>query len=85
MAAAADSAEGLFASRAGRALAFGCSFTACLLAAGVLTITVLGRPGGPARATLDQDRFASLKSRRVLDRPDGGDAGQRHRGSLQVR
>ena len=45
MVAAADPAGGLFASRHGRALAFGCSFTACLLAAGALTITLLGRPG----------------------------------------
>jgi len=48
MAAAAESAEGFFASRPGRALAFGCSFLAFLLAAGALTITLLGRPGGPA-------------------------------------
>ncbi|HEX4635617.1 MAG TPA: divergent polysaccharide deacetylase family protein [Rhizomicrobium sp.] len=45
MAAAADPAEGFFASKSGRALAFGCSFTACLLAAGALTITLLGHPG----------------------------------------
>lgn len=44
MAAAADPAEGFFASGSGRALAFGCSFTACLLAAGALTITLLGHP-----------------------------------------
>jgi polysaccharide deacetylase 2 family uncharacterized protein YibQ len=48
MAAAADSAEGMLTSKAGRALAFACSFTACLLAAGVLAITLLGRPRGPA-------------------------------------
>ena len=66
MAAAADSAEGLFASRAGRALAFGCSFTACLLAAGVLTITVLGRPGGPARATLDLGGYAASKPKPAI-------------------
>lgn len=53
MAAAADPAEGVFASRPGRALAFGCSFTACLLAAGALTITLLGRPGGPAAIRLE--------------------------------
>ena len=47
MAAAADSAEGLLASKSGRALAFACSFTACLFAAGVLAITLLGRPHGP--------------------------------------
>jgi len=44
MVAAADPAGGFFASRHGRALAFGCSFAACLLAAGALTITLLGRP-----------------------------------------
>ena len=48
MAAAADSAEGLLASKAGRALAFACSFTVCLLAAGALAITLFGRPHGPA-------------------------------------
>jgi polysaccharide deacetylase 2 family uncharacterized protein YibQ len=48
MAAAAGSAEGFFASKAGRALTFGCSFTGFLLAAGVLTITLLGHPGGPS-------------------------------------
>src|SRR5258706_13364937 len=53
MAAAADPAEGFFASRPGRALAFGCSFTACLLAAGALTITLLGRPGGPPPILLE--------------------------------
>ena len=52
MAAAADSAEGLLTSKAGRGLAFACSFTVCLLAAGVLAITLLGRPRGPA-ITLD--------------------------------
>jgi len=46
MAAAADPAEGFSAPRPGRALAFGFSFIACLLAAGALTITLLGRPGG---------------------------------------
>jgi hypothetical protein len=39
MAAAVDSAEGFLASKAGRALAFACSFTICLLAAGMLAIT----------------------------------------------
>ena len=48
MAAAADSAEGLLASKAGRALAFAASFTGCLLAAGVLAVTLLGRPHAPA-------------------------------------
>jgi len=53
MAAAAESAEGFLASKAGRALAFGCSFTVCLLAAGALMITLLGRPGGPIAVSLD--------------------------------
>jgi polysaccharide deacetylase 2 family uncharacterized protein YibQ len=53
MAAAAEPAEGFFASRSGRALAFGCSFIACLLAAGALTITLLGRPGGPPAIMLE--------------------------------
>jgi polysaccharide deacetylase 2 family uncharacterized protein YibQ len=48
MAAAADTAEGMTASRSGRALAFASSFTVCLLAAGALAITVLGRPHPPA-------------------------------------
>ncbi len=48
MAAAADPAEGTSASRAGRALAFASSFTVCLLAAGSLAITLLGRPHPPA-------------------------------------
>jgi len=52
MAAAAETAEGMFASRAGRALVFAYSFTACLTAAGVLAITLLGRPHGPS-ITLD--------------------------------
>lgn len=43
----ADSAEGLAASGAGRNLAFAGSFTACLLAAGALAITVFGRPTVP--------------------------------------
>jgi polysaccharide deacetylase 2 family uncharacterized protein YibQ len=53
MAAAADPAEGSVTSRSGRALAFGYSFAACLLAAGVLTITLLGRPGGPPAIRLE--------------------------------
>src|SRR5450432_102594 len=53
MAAAADSAEGLLTSKAGRGLAFACSFVCCLLAAGALAITLLGRPGVPAAAMLD--------------------------------
>jgi polysaccharide deacetylase 2 family uncharacterized protein YibQ len=48
MAAAADSAEGLLASKSGRALAFAASFTVCLMAAGALVITLLGRPHGPS-------------------------------------
>ena len=52
MAAAVDSAEGPLTSKAGRGLAFACSFTVCLLAAGALAVTLLGRPRGPA-ITLD--------------------------------
>jgi hypothetical protein len=63
MAAAADSAEGFFASKAGRALAFGCSFTAFLLAAGVLTITLLGRPGGPTSVRLELADYVGGKSK----------------------
>jgi polysaccharide deacetylase 2 family uncharacterized protein YibQ len=48
MAAAADSAEGSVAPKARRALAFACAFTICLLAAGVLAITLLGRTRGSA-------------------------------------
>lgn len=48
MAAAVDSAEGFAVSKSGRALAFACSFTACLLAAGILAITLFGRPAAPA-------------------------------------
>jgi polysaccharide deacetylase 2 family uncharacterized protein YibQ len=63
MAAAADPAEGFFASRSGRALAFGCSFAACLLAAGALAITLLGHPGGPPAIELEiaQDPAATHK------------------------
>ena len=39
-------------SKSGRALAFASSFTVCLLAAGALAITLLGRPHGPS-ITLD--------------------------------
>ncbi len=46
MAAAADPAEGSFASKGARALAFASSFTVCLLAAGALAVTLLGRPHG---------------------------------------
>jgi polysaccharide deacetylase 2 family uncharacterized protein YibQ len=55
MAAAAETAEGVNVSKAGRALAFGCSFTACLLAAGALAITLLGHPSGPATVSLALD------------------------------
>jgi polysaccharide deacetylase 2 family uncharacterized protein YibQ len=48
MAAAAEPAEGMSASKSGRALAFASSFTVCLLAAGTLAITLLGRPHAPA-------------------------------------
>ena len=48
MSAAAESAEGLLASRSGRALSFACSFTVCLMAAGALAITLFGRPHAPA-------------------------------------
>ncbi len=46
--AAVDSAEGFAVSKSGRALAFACSFTACLFAAGILAITLFGRPAAPA-------------------------------------
>ncbi len=52
MAAAVESAESILASKPGRALAFACSFTFCLLAAGALAITLLGRPHHAA-ITLD--------------------------------
>jgi polysaccharide deacetylase 2 family uncharacterized protein YibQ len=55
MAAAAETAESVTVSKAGRALAFGCSFTACLLAAGALAVTVLGHPSGPASVSLELD------------------------------
>jgi polysaccharide deacetylase 2 family uncharacterized protein YibQ len=58
MVAAADTAESMPVSKAGRALAFGYSFTACLLAAGVLAITLLGHPGGPATVSLELDNAA---------------------------
>ncbi len=48
MAAAADSADVFAVSKAGRALAFASSFTICLLAAGILAITLFGRPAAPA-------------------------------------
>jgi polysaccharide deacetylase 2 family uncharacterized protein YibQ len=61
MAAAADSADGLLASKAGRALAFACSFTVCLLAAGALAITLFGRPRG-ASITLDLPQTAAPRA-----------------------
>ena len=72
MAAAADSAEGFLASRRGRALAFACSFTICLLAAGALAITLLGRPHGPAVVT-GSARAAGAKPepRRTAPSPAG--------------
>ena len=63
MAAAADIAEGISVSKAGRALAFGCSFTACLLAAGALAITLLGHPEGPATVSLALDDHATGPSK----------------------
>jgi len=57
MAAAAPPAEGLLASRSGRALAFASSFTVCLLAAGALSITLFGRPHPPA-ALIDLPELA---------------------------
>src|SRR5258708_22730195 len=65
MAAAAESAEGFFASKAGRSLAFGCSFLACLLAAGALTITLLGRPGGPSPVTLELADYSPAKPKTI--------------------
>src|SRR5271166_6927558 len=65
MAAAADPAEGFLASKAGRALAFGCSFTACLLAAGALAITLLGHPRGPSAVMLDLAEHAGGKPKSV--------------------
>ena len=64
MAAAADSAEGVFASKSGRALAFACSFTICLLAAGALAITLLGRPQRARYRQLDLPRGRQARMRR---------------------
>jgi len=61
MAAAADIAEGVSVSKSGRTLAFACSFTACLLAAGALAITVLGHPTGSATASLELGEIGSTK------------------------
>lgn len=62
MAAAASPAEGMFVSKAGRALAFASAFTVCLLAAGALAITLLGRPRGPS-ITLDLPASAAPKAK----------------------
>src|SRR5215471_10635392 len=42
------------------------------------------KAGNAARAALDQDGFAQFKFGRVLERPQRGDAGQRHGGRLGV-
>ena len=42
------------------------------------------KTGDTARAPLDQDRFAGLELRGILDRPSGGDTDQRQRRGLQV-
>ena len=65
MAAAAEPAEGFLASKGGRALAFGCSFTVCLLAAGALVITLLGRPGGPIAVSLTLAEIGGTKPKSV--------------------
>ena len=75
MAAAADPAEGVSASRPGRALAFGFSFTACLLAAGALTITLLGRPGGPSAIKLELAQEAGHAHRPAAPLRFGSDEG----------
>ena len=75
MAAAADPAEGMFLSKSGRALAFASSFTVCLLAAGALAITLLGRPHGPS-ITLDLPQSALPKPRAAASAmPTGIDDG----------
>jgi len=71
MATAANSAEGFLTSKAGRALAFGCSFTICLLAAGVLSITLLGHPAGPAAVFLDlADKTAAVPKPAIVPSAD---------------
>ena len=62
MAAAADFAKGLLASKVGRALAFAASFTICLLAAGMLAITFLGHAHG-ATIVLDLPETAENTSK----------------------
>jgi len=52
MVAATPFADGDFASRSGRALAFASSFVICLLAGGILAITLMGQGHGP-RYTLE--------------------------------
>lgn len=74
MAAAVDSADGLFASKAGRALAFACSFTVCLMAAGALAITLFGRPHGPS-ITLDLPELAGAKAAAPFTSPAQDSAG----------
>lgn len=61
MTVAADTAEGVAVSKPGRTLAFACSFTACLLAAGALAITVLGHPTGSATASLELGEIGGAK------------------------
>ncbi len=75
MAAVAQSAESFLTSKAGRALAFGCSFTACLLAAGALVITLLGHPGGPVSVTLDLAENSGAKPKPVAPVSPSSDDG----------
>ncbi|HUE64856.1 MAG TPA: divergent polysaccharide deacetylase family protein [Rhizomicrobium sp.] len=70
MAAAADTAEGVFASKGGRALAFASSFTVCLLAAGALAITILGHRHGPS-VTLDLAGSTALKAATIPAQAEG--------------
>ena len=58
----------MFASKAGRALAFASAFTVCLLAAGALAITLLGRPRGPS-ITLDLPASAVPKAKAAAVQP----------------
>ena len=74
MAAAADSAEGIFTSKAGRALAFACSFTICLMAAGALAITLFGRPGAPT-IVMDLAVPAAHRPASALPQTDGAVTG----------
>ena len=52
----------MIVSKSGRALAFASSFTVCLLAAGALAITLLGRPHG-ASITLDLPESLEFKTK----------------------